>query len=578
MIMINYKATLQYYLAILLFLLMICLFTSTRAMAQATAQKAVSDKSEKTEKTEPVKAPPPGPVDEYDRGVPRSSVKGFYKAARDGDFERAAKYLDLRNLPRWIDEGEGAELARKLKIVLDRTLWVDLEVVSTKAEGNVEDGLPKNRESLGLIKLKTSDGSVNILLQRIPREDGVPIWKFSNRTVAEIPELYRQYGYKHFEEWLSKAFPDFTFLGWQTWQWVFLLVFIGLAYVTALVLTWIAGLLLRHSDTAMSRQTHKFITGPLRVVLWFLLIDGAIHFIGPSATIRSINRAGTLITIAFAWAAIRLIDIVFSWWRERLIKSGQEPASVLLRPVGNFIKIVIIIFFALLWLDNIGFDVSTLLAGLGVGGLAVALAAQDTLKNFIASIMILLDKPYKVGQRIVAKGHDGVVEEIGLRSTKMRLLTGHLTTIPNDEMAKVDVENIQRRPHIRRLTNIAITYDTPPEKIERAVNIILSILDNHEGMDPNFPPKAYFNEFNPYSLNILVLYWYHPADYWAYMEFGQRVNMQIAREFHQEGIRFAFPTSTTVLTQDNGQPLNVNLAGQLRQTGMGDPAVDEPPM
>jgi len=192
----------------------------------------------------------------------------------------------------------------------------------------------------------------------------------------------------------------------------------------------------------------------------------------------------------------------------------------------------------LFWLDNIGLKVSTLLAGLGVGGLAVALAAQDTLKNLLGSVMILLDKPYKVGQRVLVKGHDGVVEEIGLR-------------------------NIGQRPHIRRRTNIGITYDTPPEKIEKAVDIILKILDNHEGMDPGFPPRAYFNEFDPYSLNIYVSYWYHPADYWDYMKFSQGVNLQIAREFQKEGIKFAFPTTTTYLSQDDGQPLVVNLAGNL---------------
>ena len=272
-------------------------------------------------------------------------------------------------------------------------------------------------------------------------------------------------------------------------------------------------------------------------------------------------------TIAVAWATMRLVDIVFSWWRERLIKGGQEAASVLLQPVRTLAKIVIVIFFSLLWLDNIGFDVSTLLAGLGVGGLAVALAAQDTLKNFIASIMILLDKPYKVGQRIVVKGHDGVVEEIGLRSTKMRLLTGHLTTIPNDQMASTDVENIGRRPHIRRLTNITITYDTPPEKVEKAVSIVLGILDNHEGMDPEFPPRAYFNEFNPASLNLLVIYWYHPADYWGFMEHSQKVNIQIMKAFENEGIKFAFPTTRTYLTQDGGRPLSVNIAGNSYQTG-----------
>jgi MscS family membrane protein len=195
-----------------------------------------------------------------------------------------------------------------------------------------------------------------------------------------------------------------------------------------------------------------------------------------------------------------------------------------------------------------------------VGGIAVALAAQDTLKNFFGSVMILLDKPYSVGQRVTVKGHDGVVEEIGLRSTRIRLLTGHQTTVPNEQMANVDVENIGRRPHIRRLTNITITYDTPPEKVEKAVNIIETILDNHEGMKPDFPPRVYFNEFNSDSLNILVLYWYHPPDYWSFLTFSQGVNLQIMREFEKEGIRFAFPTSTTYLTQDDDQPLHISLA------------------
>jgi MscS family membrane protein len=239
---------------------------------------------------------------------------------------------------------------------------------------------------------------------------------------------------------------------------------------------------------------------------------------------------------------------------------GEESAAVLVKPVRKIAKGVVVLFAALLWLDNIGFNVSTLLAGLGVGGIAVALAAQDTLKNFFGSVMILLDKPFSVGQRVTVKGHDGVVEDIGLRSTKIRLLTGNQATVPNDQVANVDVENIGRRPHIRRLTNITITYDTPPEKVEKAVNIIETILDNHEGMEPAFPPRVYFNEFNPYSLNILVLYWYHPPDYWSFLRFSQRVNLQIMREFEKEGIQFAFPTSTTYLTQDDGQPLHLSLA------------------
>ena len=198
----------------------------------------------------------------------------------------------------------------------------------------------------------------------------------------------------------------------------------------------------------------------------------------------------------------------------------------------------------LVWLDNLGFNVGALLAGLGVGGIAIALAAQDTLKNFLGSIMILIDKPYRVGERIVVKGHDGVVEDIGLRSTKLRLLTGHQTTLPNELMAASDIENIGRRPHIRRLFSIAIRYDTPLEKVEKATKLIEDLLTDHEGIDPDFPPKVYFSEFNRDSLNIMAIYWYHPADYWAYMDFSQRINKQIKREFEKEGIEFALPSRT----------------------------------
>jgi MscS family membrane protein len=566
--MINYNPRIGHCITIAVCLILIGLMTTHNAIAQTAAQKVVqqSSKEEKTEKKDELKkAPPAGPFDEFERGNPRSSVKGFYKATRDGDFERAAKYLDLRNLPRWMEKNQGSELARQFKIALDQSsLWVDFDLVSTKPGGNLEDGLPANREIIGQIKLPTR--TIDILIQQVPRKDGVYIWKFSNRTVAEIPTLYRQFGYKPFEERLSKLFPDFTFLGWQSWQWVVFFFFIGLAYLAALLPTWIIGLMLSRRDTEIGRQTRKIIAGPMRVVLWLVLVRVGVRIIGPSATLQSAFRAGTLLTIAVAIAAMLLIDIAFNWWRNRLLKTGKDTASVLLQPVRTFSKIVIVLLFVLLWLDNIGFDVSTLLAGLGIGGFAVALAAQDTLKNFFASIMILLDKPYHVGQRIVVKGHDGVVEEIGLRSTKMRLLTGHLTTIPNDEMARTDVENIGRRPHIRRLTNISITYDTPPEKVEKAVSIILEILDDHEGMDPEFPPKAYFNEFNSASLNLLVIYWYHPADYWGFMQHSQQVNLQIMQRFEEEDIEFAFPTTTTYLTQNDGQPLQINVAGSSQLT------------
>jgi MscS family membrane protein len=187
---------------------------------------------------------------------------------------------------------------------------------------------------------------------------------------------------------------------------------------------------------------------------------------------------------------------------------------------------------------------ASILAGLGVGGLAMALAAQETVKNLFGSLVILGDKPFEIGERIVVDQFDGSVERVGFRSTRIRLLDGALVTIPNGELANKFIQNMDKRPHIRRIANLSITYDTPPEKVRRAKEILEEILRNHEGMKPDFPPRVHFNEFNNASLNLIIHYWYHPADYWKYMDFSERVNAEILARFNAEGINFAFPTQT----------------------------------
>ena len=129
-------------------------------------------------------------------------------------------------------------------------------------------------------------------------------------------------------------------------------------------------------------------------------------------------------------------------------------------------------------------------------------------------------------------------------------------------MARIDVENVGRRPFIRRNSNITITYDTPPEKVEKAVKIIEGILDNHEGMDPEFPPAVYFNEFNPDSLNIIMRYWFQPPDWFAANAFHQKVNLAIMQAFEKEGIEFAFPTTTNYLTQEDEKPLQIRITDE----------------
>lgn len=267
-----------------------------------------------------------------------------------------------------------------------------------------------------------------------------------------------------------------------------------------------------------------------------------------------------LLTVAIGNFLYWLAEIPAEWFN-RFAEKSENTLDDMISPVIRKSLRVTIVILVLVQIAQILSDkpITSIIAGLGIGGLAIALAAQDSLKNFFGSIVLFVDKPFEIGNRIVVDGHDGAVEKVGMRSTKIRTLDGHLVTIPNGELANKIIENIGKRPYIKRTVNVTITYDTPPEKIERAVEIIKELLDNHEGMNEDFPPRVYFSELNADSLNIIVFYWYHPPDYWAYMDFSEKFNKELFKRFNEEGIDFAFPTQTVYLAGDESRPLTVGI-------------------
>jgi MscS family membrane protein len=233
-----------------------------------------------------------------------------------------------------------------------------------------------------------------------------------------------------------------------------------------------------------------------------------------------------------------------------------------IRIVSKLMSLVVSVVIFLQGGHYLGFPLTTLLASAGIGGLAIALAAQDTLKTLFGTIMLLTDKPFRVGERIIVDKYDGVVEDIGLRSTKIRLLTGHQATIPNDQLAGNDIENVGRRPYIRRIADVHIPLDTPRETVEKAVGIIRTALENHEGMAADFPPRVYFFDFQPTAFVIRAIYWYNPPQYWDFLAFGERLNFAIFRAFEQQGINFTLPARVTHTNIESRQaPLEVKVAG-----------------
>ncbi len=252
-----------------------------------------------------------------------------------------------------------------------------------------------------------------------------------------------------------------------------------------------------------------------------------------------------LFTIAVTFFIYSLVDVV-DYAISHFSARTQTKMDDLMAPMVRKSLRVVIVVLALVQVAQILSDkpITSIIAGLGVGGLAVALAAQETIKNFFGSLVIFADKPFELGERIKVGGHDGTIEEVGFRSTRIRTLDGHLVTAPNGELANMMIQNIGKRPFIKRVMNVTITYDTPPEKVQQALDILNELLKDHEGMKEDFPPRVFFNDFNDSSLNILVIYWYHPPEYWKYLEHANWLNMELLKRYNEAGIEFAFPTQT----------------------------------
>lgn len=285
-----------------------------------------------------------------------------------------------------------------------------------------------------------------------------------------------------------------------------------------------------------------------------LLLGGAEDLVGTCVAVT--------MTLAIAWVANCFVQVPKEWMMQR---ASQTPSKLddMLAPIIAKSLTATIVVLTVVQIAQIlsGKEVTSILAGLGIGGLAFALAAQDTIKNLFGSMVLLADRPFEVGERINVDGHDGTVETVGMRSTRIRTLTGHLVTIPNGELANKSIENISKRPHIRRIFNITITYDTPPEKVREAKAILEAIMKDHEGMDPEFPPRVFFNEFQNCALNLFCIYWYHPALWWDYLAMTERINLQVLERFNDAGIDFAFPTQTVHLAGDLSRSLEVGVKG-----------------
>jgi MscS family membrane protein len=366
------------------------------------------------------------------------------------------------------------------------------------------------------------------------------------RIVDRLPDWFRQ-----------------RFLGMARWKWLGLLLVTLVAICLMAWAYWLYGrLAARYRDESLFRYCLTIVLPILALLVplgfhavaynYVTLRSGPLYFASFAANMTAL--VASLVVVVGACNRIAAAIIA----TPQINPQGLDAQFI--RIVAKLLSVVLVVIIFLEGGRYLGIPITTLIASAGVGGLAVALAAQDTVKNLFGTIMLLTDKPFRVGERIIVGKYDGVVEEIGLRSTRIRLLTGHQAAIPNDELARNDIENVGRRPYIRRIADIHIPLDTPRIKLEQAVASIRSALENHEGMDPAYPPRVFFYDFKPEAFVIRMIYWYSPPQYWDFLELGERINFEVFRVFEEQGIQFSLPMRVAHTSIDGQEkPVEVNL-------------------
>lgn len=290
---------------------------------------------------------------------------------------------------------------------------------------------------------------------------------------------------------------------------------------------------------------------------WLILVIGtllAVHLLNPPVEVFPLvplaDSGGRIISIMLGiWFLWRIIDGMGAYFTARAANSRSSLDDQLVPFIIKTLKAFLILTGVLVVAQNMGYSISGLIASLGIGGIAVAMAARDTIANVFGSIMILVDRPFTIGDWVKTGEFEGVVEEIGFRSTRIRTFAKTLINVPNSMLANMVIDNIDARPKRRVKMRIGITYATSSKQMQEAIKGIESVLKQHIGVDQEFS-LVKFDEFEDSSLSIFLYYFTKTTHWEEYLQIRQEVNMQIMERLESLGLAFAFPTRTVHLQQE----------------------------
>jgi MscS family membrane protein len=380
---------------------------------------------------------------------------------------------------------------------------------------------------------------------------------------------------KHgFDLWVSKHIKIREI---EYWNVLYLFCGILIFMILARIARWVIEQhLIKLSKKTTTEVDDRIWEAVGRPVSLFIIAVGLYLSAGPllshlSPFLKNVYGRLCLATAAtsVSWALYRLVSVIDHVLTKLAEKTDNNLDDLIVAIIRKSLKFTVVVLSVLFIGQNIlAMNITALLAGAGVMGLAIAFAAQDTISNFFGSIMIILDQPFKVGDCIKIAGFTGSVENVGFRSTRIRTFDGHQISLPNKGVANDNIENVARRPFIKKVINLGLTYDTGYENMQKAITILHELLDKQPCMENNRLPRIVFDSFNDFSLNISVTIWWHfhdkkgkliDPDYGEFMKWLHTTDMEILRLFDEAGLEFAFPTNTTYLAYDEKRKLSFDI-------------------
>jgi len=500
--------------------------------------------------TPPAAAPAPAPTDPLGRDTPRGTVIGFLTAGKDGKSEIATQYLHTE-----LKSADASSLSHQLFVVLDARLPAKLAKLSDVPEGSRENPLKINEEIVGTVE--RAEGPLDIVVERVEQPKGPAIWLFSVNTLKAIPDVYDEVSGGWGNTGVGRLLNSTRLRRARHFEWLAVLLCVPLFYFATVLLNKLLTPIVRgvwQRAFPESDFVRKVLPAPIRLLVAALALRWFLSNVSLSLFVRQAGAtaANLILIVGLAWLLIQLNGEVERYVRRRLPGLNSGAGIALMRLARRFADIVVVFLALLGTLRIFAIDPTPALAGLGVGGIAIALAAQKTLENVIAGMSLIVDQAVRVGDTLKMGDVIGTVDHIGLRSTRIRTLDRTVVSVPNSQIANVTLETMSARDKFWFHPVIGLRYETTPQQLRDIIDGINQLVAGHASIEKK-SVRVRFLRLGAYSLDVEVVAYVLARDWDHFLEIQEQLLFAVTDVVSRAGAEMAFP-SQTMYVANTGEP------------------------